>query len=286
MRISLLVLLSFLLIGNLYAQKEKVKGNKIVNTEEYDLEDFHSIEVYENFEITLDESSDNQLKIEADSNLHEFINYEIIDGVLTIKSSKDLRRAKALNIDISYASELKKIIIHNKVSLKSLSPVTSSELVVEVNDNAEVFLTADLGKISCVTYGKSNAEFHVTAQEVIYQVNENSEIKGIVTADSLNVDLYQKGIAKLEGEIKSMQVRADNETDFFGEKLNASKTNIIAESSSDCYILTNDEITIEARDKSEIFLLGEPKININVFSNEATLFKKKIDYVPSKFRLN
>jgi len=286
MRISLLMLLSFLLTGNLYAQKEKIKGNKIVNTEEHNVEDFHSIEIYENFEITLDESSDNQLKIEADSNLHEFINFEIIDGILTIKSSKDLKRAKALNIYISYASELKKIIINNEVNLKSLSPITSSELAIEVNDNAEVFLTADLGKISCITNGKSNAEFHVTAQEVIYQVNENSEINGIVTADSLNVDLYQKGVAKLEGEVKSMQVRADNETDFFGEKLSASKTNVIAESNSDCYILTNNEITIEARDKTEIFLLGEPKININIFSNEASLYKKNIDYVPSKFRLN
>ncbi|MEW7291408.1 GIN domain-containing protein [Aquimarina sp. 2304DJ70-9] len=286
MRTLLLVLLSFLLLGNVYGQREKVKGNKIVSTEEHTLESFHTIEIYENFDVTLDESSDNMLKIEADSNLQELINFEIVDGILTIKSNKDLRRAKALNIEIFYASELKKIVLHNKVNVKSLSPITSSQITVEVNDNAEVFLTTDTNKINCVSNGKAHVELHSTATEVIYQINENSEIKGIVTADSLKVDLYQKASSELQGEVQSMLLRADNETDFYGEKLSSKKMSLVGEGSSDCYILVNEEITIEARDKTEIFLLGEPKININTFSNEATLFKKKIDYVPSKLRLN
>ncbi len=286
MRTPLLLLFSFLLLGSVYGQREKVKGNKIVSTEEHNLESFHTIEVYENFEVTLDESSDNMLKIEADSNLQELIAFEIIDSVLTIKSDKDLRRAKALNIEVFYASELKKIVLHNKVNVKSLSPVTSSQFTVEVNDNAEVFLTSDTNKLSCVSNGKANVELHSTAKEVIYQINENSEIKGIVTADSLKVDLYQKASSELSGEVQSMLLRADNETDFYGEKLSSKKMSIVAEGSSDCYVLVNEEIIIEARDNTEIFLLGEPKIHINTFSNEATLFKKNIDYVPSRLRLN
>jgi len=286
MRTTLLFLFSFFSFVNTYSQQEKIKGNKIVNTEEYTLETFHTIDIYNNFEISLDESSDHQIKIEADSNLHEFISYEVIDSVLTIKSDKDLRRAKALNLDISYGSTLKKIILNDKVSAKSLSPITSEKFDLEINDHAEAFFTAELGKINCTTYGKAKAELHVTAREVVYQINENSKLKGIVTTDSFKVDLYQKASATLEGEVTSMLVRADNETDFFGEKLSANRTSLIAEGSSDCYILANETITIEAIDEAEIFLLGEPKVQINLFSNEAALFKKNIDYTPSRLRLN
>ncbi len=287
MRTSMLLLCSFLFLGTIYGQKEKVKGNKIVSTEEYELEGFHTIEIYENFEVSIDESSDNLIKIEADSNLQDLIQFSVQDSILTIKSDKDLRRAKALNLDIFYASEVKTIKIYDKVQLKSLSPVTSGALKVETNDNADIFLTLDTGSLECIAYGKSKAEFHVTAKEVSYQINDNTEIKGIITSDSLKVDLYQKGSAKLEGEVKSMLVRADNETDFYGEKLSASKTSLVAEGASDCYILTNEEITIDAHDKAEIFLLGEgPKINIKAFTNEANLYKKNIDFVPSKLRLN
>ncbi|EZH74237.1 hypothetical protein ATO12_15335 [Aquimarina atlantica] len=283
---TLFLVLTLLVLGNTYGQKEKIKGNKIVSTEQLDVEDFHTIEIYEGFEVTLDESNDNQVKIEADSNLQEVIQVEVVDSVLTIKSDRDMRRAKALNLDISYASELKKIIVYDKVNVKSLSPINSTLLEVHANDNAEVFLTADANQVNCITNGKSVVELHVTAQEVTYQINENSEVKGIVTTDSLKVDLYQKGYAKLEGEVKSMLVRADSDTDFYGEKLSVAKTTLIAEGASDCYILTNEEISIDAKDKTEIYLLGEPKVIINTFANEAILYKKNIDYVPSRFRLN
>jgi hypothetical protein len=283
---TLQVLFALLVLGNVYGQKEKIKGNKIVSIEQFDVEDFHTIEIYENFEATLDESNDNQVKIEADSNLQEVIQLEVHDSVLTIKSDKAIRRAKALNLDISYAAEIKKIILHDKVNIKSLSPINSTQLEIRANDNAEVFLTADTHKINCITNAKSTVELHVTAQEVTYQINENSELKGIITADSLKVDLYQKGSARLEGKVKSMLVRADNDTDFFGEKLSATKTTLIAESTSDCYILTNEKISIEAKDKAQVYLLGEPQIKIKTFANEATLYKKNIDYTPSRFKLN
>ncbi|GAA4274925.1 hypothetical protein GCM10022258_42210 [Aquimarina gracilis] len=282
----MLLLCSFLFLGNIYGQKEKVRGNKIVSTEEHELEGFHTIEIYENFEVSIDESSDNLIKVETDSNLHDLIQITVQDSVLSIKSDKDLRRAKALNLDIFYSSEVKRILIYDKVQLKSLSPVTSGNLKVEVNDNSEVFLTVDTGKLECIAYGKATGEFHITAKEVSYQINDNTEIKGIVTTDDLKVDLYQKGSAKLEGEVQSMRIRADNETDFFGEKLNASKTFLVAEGSSDCYVLTNEEITIDAHDKAEIFLLGEPKVTIQAFTGEVSLYKKNIDYVPSRLRLN
>ncbi len=286
MKISMLLLCTFLFLGNVYGQKEKVKGNKIVSTEEHELKGFHTIEIYNNFEVSIDESSDNLIKIEADSNLQDLIQFVVQDSVLTIKCDKDLRRAKALNLDIFYASEVKRILVYDKVILKSLSPITSGNLKVEANDNTEVFLTTETSKLECIANGKSTAEFHATATEVTYQINDVSEVKGIVTTDSLKVDLYQKGSAKLEGQVKSMLVRADNETDFYGEKLSAIRTSLIAEGATDCYILSNEEITIDARDKAEIFLLGEPKINIEAFLNEASLYKKNIDYIPSKLRLN
>ncbi|WP_378183948.1 GIN domain-containing protein [Aquimarina sp. SS2-1] len=285
MRTLLLSLFAIFVIGNCNAQKKKVKGNKIVMTEEKIVDAFHTVEVYDNFEVAINEDSDPIVKVEADSNLQEFIDVTVQDSILKIKATRDLRRAKALNITISYASELKKIKIYDKVNLKSLVLIKSSELTVETNDNSEAFLSLETGKITAITNGKSNIDLHTDSEEAFYQVNENSELKGIIKADSLKIDLYQKGYAKLEGDVKSMLVRADGDTDFYGEKLTSITASIIAEGSSDCYLLTNEEITIEAKDETEIYLLGEPKINMTLFTNEATLYKKKIDYSPGILRL-
>lgn len=285
MRTWALSLLCLIGLGNLHAQKEKIKGNKIVMTEEKIVDAFHTIELYDNFEVSIDEDSDHIIKIEADSNLQEFIEVAIQDSILKIRATKFFRRAKALNIRISYASELKKIVTYDKINLKSLAPIKSSELSIEANDNSDVFLSIDTGSVTSISNGKATIDLHADSKEAFYQVNENSELKGIITADSLKIDLYQKGYAKLEGDVKSMLVRADGNTDFYGEKLTSGKTSIIAEGSSDCYVLANEEITIEAKDETEIYLLGEPTINMTMFANEATLYKKKIDYSPSRLKL-
>ncbi len=288
MRTSLLLICSIFILGSSQAQKKtKIKGNKIVVSEQKQVNPFHTIHLYDNFEVTLNEDSDNFVDIEADSNLQEHIEVVVEDSILKIKSNRYIKRSKALHIKISYASEISNINIYDKVEVKSLSPIKSSKLRIESNDNSEVFLTLDTDKVTSISNGKSQVELHTNSVNAFYQVNENSELKGIISSDHLKIDLYQKGYAKLEGDVKSMSVRADSDTDFYGEKLSSTSTSLIAEGSSDCYILTLDEITIEAKDKTEIYLLSEnPKVIITSLNDEASLYKKQIDYNPSRLKLN
>lgn len=284
MRTLLVLCFSICILSNTFGQK-KVKGNKIVMTEEKIVEAFHTIELHDNFNVILQEETDHIIKIEADSNLQEYISIEVQDSILKVKSTRELRRAKALNITILYGAELQKIRVHDKVNLTAKSPIYSSVFSLNAHDNTEVFLTIEAQEINSFLYGKSKADLHISSTKASYQVNENADLEGIITSDSLQVDLYQKASAKLEGEIKSLRVRADGNTDFYGEKLISEITNVIAEGSSDCYVVSNQEIDLEAIDKSEVYILGEPKINISKFANEAILYKKEIDYSPSKLKL-
>ena len=286
MKFKLCVALMLLTFYNVFAQKEKVKGNKIVMTEQKLIESFNAIEVYDNFQVTIVEDTDNMIKIEADSNVQEFIEYQIVDNVLKISSSKDLRRTKALNITIMYSSELTNLKFYNEAQVRSNGPIVTSDLTIETYDDAEVFLSIESGKLKGVANGKSILELHSGVREAFYQVNENANLKGIITSDTLTVDLYQKGEAKLEGEAKSLLIRADSETNYYGEKLNSTTTKVVTEGKSECYVVSTGNITIEAIDESEIYLLGEAKIELNVFLNEASLYKKNMDYSPSRFKIN
>lgn len=285
MRTWMLIALFIISLGKIYAQKEKIKGNKIVVTEQKSVDAFHTIQLNDNFEVTIQEDNENLISIEADSNLQEVINISVKDGVLTIKSDKRIKRSKALNIKIKYAQDLKKIVAYNKVHLKSNALIKTPVIRIESNDDTEVFLSIEADRTTSISNGKSNVELHAKTNQAFYQINDDAELKGIVETDSLKVDLYQKGYAKLEGKTTSMLLRADGNTDFYGEKLISQKTSLIAEGSSDCYVVTNQEITIEAKDESEIYLLGEPAIKMTLFANEAILYKKKIDYSPGLLKL-
>lgn len=281
MRTLVLTTLYIVFLGNIYAQKEKIKGNKIVMTEQKTLDPFHTVKFYDNFEVTLTEDTDNIATIEADSNLQEFITVEVHDSILEVKSRRYIKRSKALNIKISFAQELRKILVYNKVQLKSGSLIKSTDLRVESNDNSEIFLSIDANKLTSIINEKATTELHTKADEVFYQVNDNGELKGILNTEIAKIDLYQKASAKLEGEVDTMQIRADLNTDFYGQKLKTDTTAIIAEGNSDCYVFCNKSITIEAINSAEIYLLGEvSKIDITAFANEASLHRKKDNYNP------
>lgn len=266
------------------AQKERLKGNKIVKTEQRPVEDFHTLEISDDFSVILDQGSDNIVTVEADGNFQEFILSEVQEGVLRISAERDFRRYKALEIRIYYNSEIHKLILHNKTSLKSLSPLKSSELQLQMNDNSETFLTLQTDYLKTFLNNKAKAELHTTAKNAFYQVNADSELEGILVSDSLKIDLYQNAKATLEGKTKSALVRVDNTTNFYAEKLTVLTAMLIAEGSSKCYIHTENTIDISATDSAEVYLMGEPKITISTFAKEATLYKKNADYKPGPFR--
>ncbi len=284
MKKKILSVCMLLVIGYAQAQKEKIKGNKIVTTEQKTISGFHTIDLYDNFEVILHEDTDNLLKIEADSNLHEVIQASVQDSILTIKCSKSVKRPKALNIKISYAQALRKITIHDKAHLTSVAAIKSSSVRVESSDNAEVKLTVEADKLTNITNGKASVELNATAKNSFYQVNESSKLKGIITTDSLKIDLYQKGNAKLEGKTELLQLRADSATHFYGQKLASEDATVIAEGSTDCFVQNNKTITIDAKDDAEVYIISEnTNVTVNNFANEATLYRKKLSYSPGIF---
>lgn len=282
---TLVILLITLCTSTLTAQKERLKGNKIVMTELRELGAFHTIKIEDNFEVSIQEGLENSVAIKADSNVQEAILLKVWDSILTITTDKDIRRTKSLHLTISYATILKLIELRNDVKLSTAGLVNTDKLSLHLYDQSEAFMSTESTKFTAYTYGKSSGEFHTKADEVFYQVNENSEIKGIVTADSLKVDLYQKGFSKLEGKVNGALIRVDNSTNFRGEKLSINTVKLIAEGASDCYLLVNDVCTIEAKDTAEVYLLGEPQVNLEIFTGEASLYKKGLDYSPGLLKL-
>ncbi|WP_378184930.1 GIN domain-containing protein [Aquimarina sp. W85] len=285
-KILFTIMLLVFVAGTSVAQKEeRLKGNKIVMTDLKEIDAFHTLKIEDNFEVNIQEGSENSVSIKADSNLQDAILVNVQDSILTIKTDKDIRRAKSLHLTITYTSIPKHIELRNDVKLSTAGLIDAKKLSLHLYNNAEAFMSVTSNKFVAYTYGKSSGELHVNAKEIFYQINENSEIKGITTADSLKVDLYQKGFSKLEGKIDSALIRADNSTNFRGEKLTINMAKLIAEGTSDCYLLVNEVCTIEAKDSTEVYLLGEPKVNLEVFSGEATLYKKGLNYAPSLLKL-
>ncbi|EPR74349.1 hypothetical protein ADIWIN_0691 [Winogradskyella psychrotolerans RS-3] len=87
-KIILTLLLMIVALPVLHAQSdEKIKGDRNVTIKQTFIDNFHSIVVDGDFSIEIVYNSKPSVSIEADDNLHDVIQFNVVDGVLTFSET-------------------------------------------------------------------------------------------------------------------------------------------------------------------------------------------------------
>src|SRR5690606_35942323 len=82
---------------------EKVKGDRNVTIKQTYIDPFNKIVVGEDFTVEIIYNSKPSVEVEADSNLHELINFDVVDGILTFATTKKITSSKRMNIKVNYS---------------------------------------------------------------------------------------------------------------------------------------------------------------------------------------
>jgi len=271
------VLFTLLIATFGFAQKkEKIKGNKFVKAKQHQISNFSGLTLNENFEVFLLKGKTPQIEIETDENLHDVILFSVSDkGVLSLKTSHQITSKKKLNIRITVTNNFNSIIISDKAVVNSLIDLDLDNLTLTTKGNSKAYLTLKTNEFNLTAEKHSKIELNLNTNKSIIKMSESTDIEALINAQELNIDLYQKANAKIEGEVDMLKLRADNASNFEGRKLTAQNCTIIAEGSADCDIEVKDSLTIEAAGSSKVNVYNTPKIALTRFEDSAELYKKQ-----------
>ena len=100
-------------------------------------------------------------------------------------------------------------------------------------------------------------------------MSKNAKLKGLLAVTDLQIDMYQKALADLEGDVTKANIRLDNNVNFIANNLLITNAQLLAESYSSCSINVNKGISIDANANAEIKLYGDQKIEIKRFADNA-----------------
>ncbi|WP_300436283.1 DUF2807 domain-containing protein [Christiangramia sp.] len=267
-----LILLVVLFSSN---AQDKVKGSRNVKTEQYNLTSFHSIQAKGEFEIGILKGSRPMLEIEADDNLHDLIQTEVIDGVLHIKPIKEFSRTKKQELRITFSDTLKNINVAGKVEISSLQDLYLGDFQLETRKDAKAFLTLTAKTFTLIQGDDAESKLNVTASEVSCQLNQSSKTEALINSPVFNVDIYEKASARIDGDIQDFIIRADQSSKFDGENLTSIKANVLAQGDSEVKINTTDSLEIRANGSSEVHIFNNPQINLIELKDEAVIAKKE-----------
>jgi hypothetical protein len=269
-------LLLLLLVTTLsFAQKrEKIKGSKVVTTSFKEVGEFDGIEADDNLEVYLERGEKNEIKIEADDNLHDIIGMDLRERTLRLYTSKESTIFKKLIVRVTYTKSLKNVIAKNEAAIYAIQELQLDDITFNSMDYSKLFLNVNAKKISLIANDKSKTELNLKSEDASLQLSKNASIKTLISAIKFKCDLYQKASATIEGIAEKATIRLDNNSVFNGTKFTLKESNITAESYSTGSILAEIAVSIAIGDKAELSLLGNPKIELTRFSEEAKLIKK------------
>lgn len=258
-----------------YAQSsEKIKGNRNVTTVQTNIESYHTIALDEDFEVEIIYDRNPYVEIETDENLHEFIEFQVIDSVLTFNKTIRITSKKRLNIKVTYNDALKHIETTDNAEILSLATMDLENGTLKTRGASKAGLTIKSDNFDFSSDDKSKVKLNLTSENCILNMSGNSKLEALINTTDISTTLYQRANANIEGASETAKLDLDNNTQFNGKNFTINTCEVVCEISSDAYLEVLDNITIDASGSSSINLYGNPKIIINKLTDTTKLQKK------------
>ena len=272
--------LLFALITSISFSQEKIKGNRNVTTIKTELDNFKKIIIGEDFEVKLVKNESAAIEIETDENLHNVIQFNVVDSTFHIKTNKKIRSKKRLNITLYFTSALNDIELNTDAELEGINTVEVKNLFLTINDYAKAELTIKSENFKLVNNNKSRIQLNsrtkldIESPKVNLTLNESSNTETTIKTIDLEVFMKRRATLRALGNTNFLKVTAIESTDFLGEKLSSIEANIVARDNAEYDINSTKEITISASQNSSIKLFGNAKITLSKFTDKAKILKK------------
>lgn len=252
----------------------KVKGNREVTTEISPIPPFETLEISEDYEITIVPGASSQVEITTDSNLHQYLAASVIDGKLVVTTTAKIRSKKEMKFRIVYGPELKKITVTDDAQLSSLTSLVFEDLELNIKEDAEVYLTANVTRLTLNAEKSTNSELNLSGKKAVLNLTGNAEVKALIKYDYLELKMTDRVDARIEGDINNGQLNLTNRATIEGKDLVFDDLDLNIKENATAEINVKNKLNLNSSDDAEVLLYNTPKIDINTFSGKSVLKKQ------------
>ena len=225
--------LSFLFLTTLFSinlfsqtKRETIKGNGDITTRTYSVSGFSKIDLGGAFKVTLQQGSNEEMKVEMDENLQQYVRHEVRDGKLKVYMDKDFSiSSNVMNLLITYKN-ISALSLSGATTLKSNSVINSDRLKLDMSGASGI-----------------NAE---------------------IIANELDVDLSGASKIKLKGKASKIVLNGSGASLFDAFELAADKVSLDLSGVSSIKVNVKDELNIDASGQTSVTYEGKPVITKNL----------------------
>jgi hypothetical protein len=252
----------------------KVKGNREVTTEISPLAPFKMLEISDDYEIEIVPGGSPQIEITTDSNLHQHLAASVIDGKLVVTTTARIRSKKEMKFRIIYGPELKTITVTDDAVLSSVTSLIFEELELNIEKDAEVYLTASVARLTLNADLSTKSELNLSGKNAVINLKNNADVKALIKYDNLELNMKDRVDAKIEGDIKNGQINMTDTASLEGKNLIFDDLELKINNNAKTGINVKNTLSLDSSDDAEVTLYNTPKIDMKSFIGKSVLNKE------------
>lgn len=254
-------------------KKQKIKGNKEVVEVFKSLDAFTQLEIADELEISLMQTTTEGYRLKTDSNLVDVIKFEVIDGKLKIYTTNKIVSSKKLEIYLTCTS-LDKIILGKNSKLLGQNNLRLATLEMNCLSGTDFDLDIQSTELILRMNGNANGRLKLKSTNATMTLNDNAYLKGSISTENYNLTLNKRADMKIEGSSENLNLIATGSSDVKAKKLKTTNAIINASNTSDIYVYASKDLSIYAKGKSFIYVYGNPEIKVEGLNDKSQIIKK------------
>ena len=273
MKRVILFFLAFTTLAVSAQRKPKIKGNKsIVNVNE-DLPFFNAIEVKDDLEISLNETTIPGYSITADDNLIDILRFDVVDSTLIIRSFYKITTKKQLDITVNY-NELERIVLQQgKLVTKNM--IKADELNIRTYGTYKLVLNAKASMVYLNMEGTSSGNLNIQSDSIDLVLKDKINLNIYTTTGKGNIQMHNNTSAVAEGTADIMNIKLSGSSDLKAQKMETGVITAVLEETAKARVFAYKSIDLSSSGSAKTYLWGNPKIILNEFLNTSELYKRE-----------
>jgi len=241
---TILVLIMFLSSSYGFAQSffnKMTVGNKNITTKTLSTEDYDIIKVFGSIDVHLEKGTEGEITVTTDENLHEYVEINVVDEKLTIKTkSKTSYKTKhGIHITVPF-KDISEVRLKGSGDIDTKDPIIANEFYTLVDGSGDINLVVEATEIEARVAGSGDIKLEIEASEVKASVAGSGDIYCAGTTSNLEVDVNGSG-------------------DFRGYDLNAQNTDVSVNGSGDAKVVAKEKLMARVNGSGDVRYKGNPK---------------------------
>lgn len=264
--------IALLLCSAVYGQrKPKIKGNRSVITVDKPLDAFSHLSVTDGLEVQLQPGNKESIKIEADDNLIDILRFQRDGDTLLISTFYTITGSKKLQLTLTYQN-LETIRVEQG-SVIADQTINASRLNLLLLEGSKTSLTLSAALVGIAMQGNASSELNIASDSLRITMADQSDAFIYSRDSAMDFSLSGRASATLEGTGRSLMLSMTENSSLKAEGMEAGTVTAFLNLSSQARLNAMTDLTYEGRDKSKLYVYGNPKIEILGFYDSAEMHK-------------